>query len=594
MASNTAQTVFTGNASQLEAEYKKIDAARERDIAKLKKQLEESKRAANEEIRLKHDIARAIEAARTPAEKYNQAIAKYDQALKQGKITLEQFNRLQQVEMDQLIQSRKATEKLTEAKTKQANATESSGLAMGSWSGSLSGALAAATALVTGINALAEAQRKLRRENEEPVFTIDAASRAYAAQTGLTTDAQRLEARDRILKIGRENAVLPKDAFAASLQLAGSGINDPGALDVFLKMRAASNEQFSGSDSGQLVEGMAMFMEGMGMEKNAKNFETVAQSAFGLFANADSSQTQVRDLADFAKAAPSLAGSHITPAQALALLGNARQTLDAPIATTGVSNMVAKLSTAQSTRSGEEALQMIGLKPSQVDFVGEDLYQVLGTLKKSLDQAPEEIRNNAIAKLFGEEATNKAAVTQTLNNIEKIKSIETTMINREAFDAAVQMNTTGVAAEMRRAEADKAIVATQFEGLIGGGAIQDRTVENLRTQRKLGRDTAAGATATFIEELPLIGTDAMTDNLAELNLIDQSERTKQAGRGFSANFLRSFGSLRAEEAAGNAGNAPDPLMAEQNDILRGLGDKLDKLAQPPGVRPNPATVGRPD
>lgn len=603
MASNTAQTVFTGNASQLEAEYKKIDAARERDIAKLKKQLEESRRAANEEIRLKHDIARALEAARTPAEKYNETLKKYKEALTKGAITQEQFNRLRDVELAQLNRATKATDKLTEAKTKSNVATASSASAMSGWTGSLTAAATATGVLLAAVNALADAKRRLRKENEGDVFSIDAASRAYAAQTGLN-EGQRIEARNRILKTGRDNAVLPAEAFAAATQLAGSGIMDPQSLDVFLKMRAGANEQLSGADPKELVEGMAMFMEGMGMAKTAKNFENVAQSAFGLFANELSSQTQVRDMAAFATAAPAMAASHITPEQSLAMLATVRQTLDASQATTGVANMISKLSTAKSTRSGEDALKMIGLKPNQVDFVGEGLYQVLGTLNEAISKAPEEVRNNTIAKLFGQEKTNTAAVREVLEGVANIKAIEQSMVNRKAFDAAVQMNTTGVAADMRRAEADKAIAATAFEGQIAGRAIIDKQVETARMRTQMSRAGAAGGLQTLLEtgiDVPVlgnIGLNSLEDNAAEVGLLGQGSRVERAQSGGILSTLgRLFNPAASGSVAGSVANSVtgnDPQMAEQNAILRGLGQKLDKLAPAPGVRPNPATVGRPD
>lgn len=600
MASNTAQTVFTGNAAQLEAEYKKIEAAKDRDIAKLKQQLEASKRAANEEIKLKHDIARAIEAARTPAEKYNQTLAKYKKALQDGVITQEQFNRLRDVELAQLNKATKATDILTEAKTKNARATESSATAATSWTGTIARAATATGVLLAAVNALADAKRKLRKENEADVFSIDEASRSYAVQAGLTTEAQRIAARDRILKTGRDNAVKPQEAFAAATQLLGSGVEDPRALDFFLKMRASANEQLGKADPRELVEGMSQFLGGMGLEKSFKNFEDLGQRMRGLFSNPESAAVQVGDLSEFAKAAPAMAMSHVSVQDSLALLSVLRGGMpSAAEAATGGRNIATRLAASDATRTGQEALQMMGLKPADVDMVGESLSTALKRLKEASDKLSEEKRNVAMVKLFG--AENMGAGLLAINNVDKMERIAKSQVNREAFNAGVAMATTGVAADMRRAEADKAIAATVFEGQIAGRAIIDKQVETERLKAVMGRSGLVGNVTTLLEtgiDVPIlgnIGANSLIDNAAELGLTEQSGRASavQTTGKLIGGALNPFASRTIDSTAIKQAMA-DPLMQEQNAILRGLGQKLDKLAPAPGVRPNPATVGRPD
>lgn len=242
---------------------------------------------------------------------------------------------------------------------------------------------------------------------------------------------------------------------------------------------------------------------------------------------------------------------------------------------------------------------MMGLKPADVDMVGESLSTALKRLKEASDKLSEEKRNVAMVKLFG--AENMGAGLLAINNVDKMERIAKSQVNRPAFEAGVSMATTGVAADMRRAEADKAIVATAFEGQIAGRAIVDKQVETERLKAVMGRSGIVGNATTLLEtgiDVPIlgnIGANSLIDNAAELGLTEQSGRASavQTTGKLIGGALNPFASRTIDSAAIKQAMA-DPLMQEQNAILRTLGQKLDKLAPAPGVRPNPATAGRPD
>ena len=83
---------FTGNATQMLAEYKKLEEVRQKEVAQLKEVKAAYASAAKEEAALNRDATKLKEANLTSQDKYNRAMAKAGELLKANKITQADYN----------------------------------------------------------------------------------------------------------------------------------------------------------------------------------------------------------------------------------------------------------------------------------------------------------------------------------------------------------------------------------------------------------------------------------------------------------------------------------------------------------------------
>lgn len=111
--SNNAEVVFTGTASQLLAEYNKLNAKNQQLEGDLKKVGAASKAAAAEAKALGKDAAKAFEDTRTPLEKYNTRMARYRELLQKGKIDQDTFNRALAKQNELLQSAERGTQAVT-------------------------------------------------------------------------------------------------------------------------------------------------------------------------------------------------------------------------------------------------------------------------------------------------------------------------------------------------------------------------------------------------------------------------------------------------------------------------------------------------
>lgn len=603
-----AKVTFAGDAASLLAEHKKIEDAKNKEIAGLKALLAESKKTYSEEQKHLREKQAALDKTRTAQQVYNDQMQKWFNLMATGKITLAEFNRLKGVETKALNDASAAISKENKERNlaisaKRTDAIASRGsmtatMSMTTAFGAAAGVIATAT---TAMRAFSEEQKRIQEEASGTVTSVDTLARKYAVQAGLKPEEMRGN-RDAILEIAKENAVTPEEAFAAATQLSGSGFADPvksGTLDSFLKIMATSN--LKGGDQKQYVLAMSRFMGGYGDESSAENLLDLGVRMRGLFKETN---VEVSDLSEFAKAAPAFKASNVSKDDALALMTTLVQGMpSAAEAATGGRNIVSILAASKATRSGEEALDMMGLKPEQVDMIGETLPVALGRLKTAVNAMPETDRIGALTKLFGRE--NTAAAMVAMEGLDKMPKWIDAQKDTAGFVAGVEMSQSGEAARKQR----EAITVQQ----------QQLRNEDITSQRDYIKESENRKYVQMVADIESSGLSPIQKRAAKATLMAgraakglvmsvngmnpedmmSEEGRANAVKGYYGAMNQSFTEDELKKRMAPAADPQAAAMARQNQLLEDIAGNQQRVAEAvtnPANKPvvNPNATGRTD
>lgn len=346
-----------------------------------------------------------------------------------------------------------------------------------------------------------DAQRQFNQEAAETNRKLSEQEQKLRVQGGLTA-LQGQEAQRRVLATAYRNAVSSDVANAAAVQLISSGFSVEDAtgagLDVTLGTLAASNK--FGEDPTQLVQAAGQFLAATGQEKNAANLRQLLVSGQGLFQQTD---FQISDLTQLASKVGGLSGQD--PTEILAAYDVIRNTTNAERASTALKIFGERLSGASGDRIREEQIRKLGLKPEQVDLVGESLPQVIETIGSRIDALPEEQRQPLLQRLFGTEAS--SSIGTLLQNRGDLAGTIAKARDTRGFEAAVEAGTSGYAAGVRRQELEAEFTALQNE--------QDNAaVDAARKEREL--EMRRRGANPFLANLSLGAERYITDPLNNL------------------------------------------------------------------------------
>lgn len=308
----------------------------------------------------------------------------------------------------------------------------------------MTAATAAAAVLAAGLMRVAAAQRDIVSAGADQATMLDTMARKMQIQAGLT-DEQRAAMTRLIIEQSSAAGVTAETGFQAATQLAGSGFakaTESGALMTILDTIQASSYQGS---PDQLVSAFAESLNAYGLEKTNDNLRQIAVAAQSLFKQTD---FQLVELGDFAKNASVFKGANLKIDEALAGFTALREVLPAAESGTGLRNFVNKLQAGDITKEQKENLKRIGVSADQVDFVGENLVQVIKTIQQATAQMPEADRNAALGKMFGTE--NVASARLLLQSADRIQELQKSQRDEKQF--VVDRNT---AAQGMQAEANR-------------------------------------------------------------------------------------------------------------------------------------------
>lgn len=347
----------------------------------------------------------------------------------------------QKQKVDRLRESLAKAKNELKSASKTANPWNSIGPSMVTAAGS-------AMQLFSALKRVADAQRAVAAGGADLATDIDTLSRKLQVQAGLT-DPERRAKTEKILAIASQDDIgLPGETgLRAATQLQSSGFADPtddGSVETILATIQATN--FDGQVEG-LVKGFSQTLEALGQDKTNENLKALAIQAQSGFQNTD---FQIADLQQFAKQSSVFENANLTQQESFAGFMALRKVITAEEAGTGLKNFITTMQKGDLTKEGKDNFERIGVNPEDVDFVGENLTEVLTTLKAGFDSLSESDRNAAIVKQFGKD--NLAATINLLNKIDDIKSLESIQDNKEGFRKAQLANASGMQAERNRIE----------------------------------------------------------------------------------------------------------------------------------------------
>jgi hypothetical protein len=362
---------------------------------------------------------------------------------------------------EELVRKTKEADKAAQAA---ADKTAQAGMSMIAGITTVAGAWGLATA---AINKYMEANRKSIEESDAAARTLDDQRRRSALLMKVRGD-EATTANAAIEQVGVANAVNPKIAHQVAQQMAGSGFETGeitgGALDAFLKLRAATGEDPNSPESAAQLQALSRYFESQGIKKTGANVTQFGSKIQALMGPTDLS---FENMGDLAKVASGFKGV-LSPEEQLAAFSNLVGIMPGAEAGTKMADIVKNLRVAGSKKDATEQLGKIGLKPEDVDFVGENLGEVLGRMQGGLDKIPEKDRATVLAKVV--EGANIATIEHMMTNRDKIYGLIPQMNNAEGFQADVALMQGGRgAAERRQAGEQLALDAARADNgtLIG-------------------------------------------------------------------------------------------------------------------------------
>ena len=307
------------------------------------------------------------------------------------------------------------------------------------------------------ISQIIDANRQWQQTAESAAISQDELFRKFRVQGGLTAVAGK-EAQARIGDIAIKAGVPLGSAGQAATALVSSGFSPEessgAALEKFLGVLAASNLAGANADPEGLGRAIGQYLEAQGLQKNAANLEMVGVSMQRLFKSTD---VQLSDLAAFAPRTPGMRGKLQIDEQ-LAAFDLVRGITGQPeTAATGLKIFTQRLSGAAEDKGRLDVLKGLKLQPDQVDFVGENLQQVLDTLGKAFEAVPEQLRASKMQKLFGTEGADTAAAL--IADRGKIGNLIELQRDRAGFDTDLAAATSGLAVGAQRQKTLDEIVA---------------------------------------------------------------------------------------------------------------------------------------
>lgn len=273
------------------------------------------------------------------------------------------------------------------------------------------GVLGTLTRALNDYNTSSQKSAELSKENEDILARI-------LTQSG-RTGAQGAGTLKQVGDLAIRNGVKLRESGDASTALVSAGfeaddvLKSGGAGDVLLQLSQGLSARGRGENPADLATAMVRMLKGTGQELTAENLAGLAVPMFNLKKNTDVNQGDFMGLAGAAGPLTQLA--KMKPNEILSAFSVLRDVMDPSTAATSLSSMSVRLGAGSSNNEVVEGLASMGLKPEDVDFVGEDFGQVMERLHGGLMSMPESQRAGAAWKVARQE--NIASLVRLGSNV---------------------------------------------------------------------------------------------------------------------------------------------------------------------------------
>jgi hypothetical protein len=246
-------------------------------------------------------------------------------------------------------------------------------------------------AIKNTIGQVIEENRKFLRETGQTGMRLEEEFDRLQIQSGKLPHEIQAMAPKILAAVKDVPAVSPVSALQIQREIASSGfaeesVDSAGALRAFLEMMGATN-LFEGSGreaeftNREIVNWFQMYLRANNEIPSEKG---VRELGMAFAALAPQSNIKVPDLEFLSRQANLLAEYEVTKPQQLATFSVVRDVLGPEVGATGMAAAMKRLATASKLQTSVRALAELGLKPEDVDLVGESIYDAFGTIKERL------------------------------------------------------------------------------------------------------------------------------------------------------------------------------------------------------------------
>jgi hypothetical protein len=437
----------------------------------------------------------------------------------------------------------------------------------------LAGMVTGALSVQGAFSYIVSETQKMRMEADAAAAKFDDLFRKVNVQAG-TLGVAGEAGKKRLLNVALQNASTVEESTSIAKALAGSGFNAEqatgDALSTVLQAQAAMGQQGEGK-GGIIAEATAKYMNALGMDMTGANMRKVlvgmqqsAKAGFGKFEDMAPLSGKVGGFSGKVKSEDLLAAFNI----------GLKSSGSADTAATGLKIFGDRLMGASGDKEREGLLKKAGIKPEQVDLIGESLDDVMATLDTALQKMPETQRTPFMQQMFGLEASGFA--TKLIENRGQMDMFRGVMSNEAGFNADVVEMTSGKAAGQRReALREEKRKADADTGFLDRLNVADRLAKEQGgwdIMSPIRRQVAWGASAFMSEDAALAG--AFADAGKSSGMVQSDP----------AGFMRR---VNAETAASQSS------AFDQKEVLNALKDIAKNTAKPPVVIEKPAVPKRP-
>lgn len=562
MANNVEVVLSAQDASTVRAwmNAKNSIAAYEAALAQVDTAQQKNSKSAKEFDKTLAEGKRLTESLATAQEAHNARLERYRELLASGAINQQTFDR--------------AVKTSTGVMNAKAGAIENTAQRM-------IGMVAGYASLTAAVDLYRKASEEAIKKAEEAADKQDELARRYRVQAGLTQLGGD-EAKQSITRIAKETASTTEAAFDAATALTSTGFDakeaSGPALEATLKLIQAQQLKGKNVDAGSLAEAASQYLASQGKAKSGENLMQLAVAVQGM----KDTPLKITDLADLAKEGATLKGK-IAYEDQLANFAMLRETMGASEAATGMRNVALHLATAGGAKDKTQALKQIGLKPGDVDLVGESFDTALSRIQAGLQKVPESKRAAILKTLV--ESANIAAFDLLSNNQERVAELRKKGQDAGALEGDFQIGATGRNAAKRRLQAEAEIMDAE--------AGQGTQVENTRqAYQNVLREKGVGVFSRNLKGM-------------QFNLLTSLGMSPESAVGWTAPTGDAFGGtqdyVRAVRNKVAQANDPEGFLKKELEEMRKATEALRDTAQalqpqqPPTVNVvspvNPAPVG---
>jgi hypothetical protein len=319
----------------------------------------------------------------------------------------------------------------------------------------LVGVQTAADLALRAVTAALQAQQKMREESVGPVAQMDNAIRNYLKTTGLSPEKSYAGTQRMFMATAMKYAVPFQTVGTVAEALASADIPQAviagGGLDAVIKGWIAMNLQGSEVNPEAHAKAIGMLLSSTGTAATPENMERVNRVLFAAKTQGNVEIAQLPNIAGVAGTLRQFGKLNLEEQLASTTMLSRRGGTEEMV--TSFKNVVLAMSQFGNVPSKVQALRSAGLRPQDVDMVGETFFEAIGRIRDALANVPEERRNRILGQLVGEKTIR--SIPAFFEGLGEIVDIQRGMADDAAYRRAIATAVEGPAAMERRVQLEE-------------------------------------------------------------------------------------------------------------------------------------------